>query len=127
MKLADGIRRLGFRKWYERELLRGHSHLAVLLLCALGLMMALEAAWRFRSLSDQLLDATAVIVCAGAGLWALRRYLYLLMRAEHLANQADCAACKAYGRLALMDPQAEGDTVAVRCLGCGHTWRMDGP
>jgi hypothetical protein len=125
MKLADGIRQHGFRKWYERELLRGHSHLAAVLMCALGLMMALEAASRFNSLADQVIDAVAVIACSSVGLWALRRYLYLLMRAEYLANQADCPACKAYGRLALLDPKAQGDAVDVRCRGCGHAWRID--
>ena len=105
MTLAEGIRRRGFRKWYERELLVGHSHLALLLFCALGLMMALEAAFRFRTLADQLIDGVAVLVCAGAGVWALRRYLFLLMRAESLANQADCPGCGAYGRLDLVDPQ----------------------
>jgi hypothetical protein len=126
MTLAEGIRSRGFRKWYERELLIGHSHLALLLFCALGLMMALEAAFRFRTPADQLIDGAAVLACAGAGLWALRRYLFLLMRAESLAHQADCPGCGAYGRLHLVDPNAAGDTVAVRCKGCAHEWRIEG-
>lgn len=126
MTLAEGIRRHGFRKWYERELLIGHSHLALVLLCAVGLMMALEAAFRFRSPADQLIDGLAVLCCAGAGLWALRRYLYLLMRAESLAHQADCPACKAYGRLELVESQADGDTVNVRCRRCAHEWWIEG-
>jgi hypothetical protein len=27
MKLAEGIRKHGFRKWYERELLQSHAHM----------------------------------------------------------------------------------------------------
>jgi hypothetical protein len=27
MQLSDGIRRIGFRKWYERTLLASHAHL----------------------------------------------------------------------------------------------------
>lgn len=126
MTLAEGIRRHGFRKWYERELLVGHSHLALLLMCALGLMMALEAAFRFRTPMDQAIDIVAVVLCAAAGMWTLRRYLYLLMRAENLAHQADCPACQAYGRLELVEPEAEGDTVAVRCRRCAHQWRIEG-
>ena len=145
MQLADGIRRHGFKKWYERELLRGHAHLVMLIFCCLGLMMALEGATRFRSTSDQLFDLMAVVVCSGAGLWALRRYLYLLLRAESIANQADCPRCKVYGRLELA-PQAAApgpapaaqtpaaqtsaaqtsaapdQQVAVRCRACGHEW-----
>jgi hypothetical protein len=126
MKLADGIRKHGFRKWYERELLQGHAHLALLLFCVLGVMMALEASTRFRTVYDQLIDIAAVIVCAAAGLWALRRYLYLLTHAEVVANQADCPACKTYGRLDLLQADDSGDRVIVRCRQCAHEWRIDG-
>ena len=37
MKLADGIRKHGFRKWYERELLQSHAHLVLTFLCAMGI------------------------------------------------------------------------------------------
>jgi hypothetical protein len=132
MQLADGIRRHGFKKWYERELLRGHAHLVVLIFCCLGLMMALEGATRFRSTADQLFDLMAVVVCTGAGLWALRRYMSLLLRAESIANQADCPRCNVYGRLELAASKssmsaaqtsaAADDQVAVRCRACGHEW-----
>ena len=35
--VAPAIRQRGFRKWYERELLAGHSHLVLLLLCTVAL------------------------------------------------------------------------------------------
>jgi len=125
MKLADGIRRHGFRKWYERELLRGHAHLVLLLCCALGIMTAIEAAWRFRSLTDQLIDLGALLVCAAVGVWAVRRYLYLLIHAEMVANQADCPACKTYGRLELLAADDRSESVQVRCRNCTHEWRID--
>ena len=40
------------------------------------------------------LDILFVIVCAVIGLWALRRYLFLLMHAEEVANQATCPTCQ---------------------------------
>ena len=42
MKLAEGIRKHGFRKWYERELLQSHAHLVLTFLCAIGLFAAFE-------------------------------------------------------------------------------------
>jgi hypothetical protein len=36
VRLVDGIRKLGFRKWYERELTRSHLRLVLVLLCASG-------------------------------------------------------------------------------------------
>jgi phage FluMu protein Com len=132
MELAEGIRRHGFRKWYERELLRSHAHLAAVIVCTLGLMMALEASTRFRSIADQLTDLVAIAVCAGAGLWALRRYLYLLMRAEAIAHQADCPRCQTYGRLDLVNPPSSGGTLpaetadglTVRCRACKQVWQI---
>lgn len=126
MTLADGIRRLGFRKWYERELLRGHAHLVLVLLCALGVMMAVEAVFRYRSAADQAFDIASVVLCTATGAWALRRYLRLLLRAEALAHQADCPACKAYGRLELVSADAEGDSVSVRCRKCAQEWQIHG-
>lgn len=97
----------------------------LVLACALGVMMAMEAAFRLRSLADQLFDIGSVVLFTGAGAWALRRYLRLLMRAEALANQAECRACQTYGRLELVHPQAQGDAVDVRCRKCAHVWRIE--
>jgi hypothetical protein len=126
MKLADGIRKHGFRKWYERELLQSHAHLALTFMCALGVFAAIEAATRFRSWSDQLTDIVAVLVCTGTGLWALRRYLYLLAHAEAAAHQAACPACTTYGRMELIQADESGESALVRCRKCGHGWQIDG-
>jgi hypothetical protein len=124
MTLAQGIRALGFRKWYERRLLAGHAHLVLVLLGTLGAMAALEAAMRFATPAERLLDWAAVIGCAGFSLWALRRYLYLLQHAEQAAHQAECAECHAYGRLELLASEQAGQRLTVRCKGCGHHWPM---
>jgi tRNA(Ile2) C34 agmatinyltransferase TiaS len=127
MTLADGIRKHGFRKWYERQLLQSHAHLALTFLSTIGVFMAFEAASRFHTFADRLTDLIAVPVCAGVGLWALRRYLYLLQHAEAVAHQADCPHCGTYGRLALVRPDASGESVDVRCRKCDHQWRIDVP
>ena len=124
MKLADGIRKHGFRKWYERELLQSHAHLLLCFLCVIGLFAAFEAAWRFEGGLDRLVNLGAGLLCAATGLWALRRYLTLLNTAEAVANQAECPQCKAYGRLELLQSDATGEQVRVRCRGCGHGWRI---
>ena len=127
MRLSDGIRRHGFRKWYERELLQSHVHLALTFLCAIGLFAAFEAALHFTSWTDRTIDAFAILACGGIGVWALRRYLYLLMHAEHAANQADCPKCGAYGRFTLVDGTATPSVVPVKvcCRQCAHQWTID--
>ena len=125
MNIAQGIRTRGFRKWYERELLSGHAHLVLLLLCTLALLGALEAASVNRGQRPLMLLCIAV---AGAvGVWALRRYLFLLARAEHIANQANCPQCREYARWTI-DPaptQGDGSTLRVCCKTCQQRWRID--
>ncbi len=122
MSLADGIRKLGFRKWYERELIASHAHLVLTFLCAIGLFAAFEVYSRAAPLSDQLTNVVAVLVCAGVGVWALRRYLYLLMHAEAVANQAVCPHCDAYAKFGLVKDDVAQGAVRVRCRRCDHEW-----
>jgi hypothetical protein len=124
MTLAQGIRTVGFRKWYERQLLRGHAHLLLVLTGVFAMMMALEAANRFASQAERLLDWAAAVAFGAGTLWALRRYLFLLMKAEDAASQANCPSCGTYGRLELLASNAEGDEVQVRCRQCQHSWDM---
>lgn len=124
MTLAEGIRKHGFRKWYERELLQSHAHMVLTFLSVIGIFAAFEAASQLRGLQDQLLNGLAILLCTGIGLWALRRYLRLLTHAESVANQADCPHCKAYGRLELIKSDATGNEVDVRCRKCGHAWQI---
>lgn len=126
MKLAEGIRKHGFRKWYERELLQSHAHLALTFLCAIGIFGAIDATLRFRSWTEQLVDLAAVLLCTATGVWALRRYLRLLAHAESVAHQADCPECKTYGRMELLQADPSGEDVQVRCRKCGHTWHITG-
>ena len=126
MKLADGIRKHGFRKWYERELLLSHAHLVLTFLCAIGVFAAFEAASNFHSMQDRVIDIGAAFLCAGVGIWALRRYLRLLASAEVVARQANCPQCKTYGRLELIRSNASGDEVQVRCRQCKHGWHISG-
>jgi ABC-type nickel/cobalt efflux system permease component RcnA len=129
MAIPDTIRQRGFSKWYERELLRSHAHLVLLLLCTLAALGALEA-FSQRG-SERLLMVASLLVAAGVGAWAVRRYLFFLMRAEFIANQATCAACQVHGRLRV-EASGPGDPVAgttttmdVCCRKCEHRWRIE--
>jgi hypothetical protein len=124
MQLAQGLKRHGFRKWYERELLQSHAHLALAFLSCFGLFAAMEAAIHFTSWTDRVIDAAAILICAAVGLWSLRRYLYLLHHAEHVAHQADCPGCGAYGRLELVAAPLEDGPTSVRCRRCGRPWEI---
>lgn len=120
MKLASGIRKHGFRKWYERELLSSHAHLVLTFVCGVGLLAGFDAGPGGLVAADLL----GIVLCAATGVWALRRYLYLLTHAESVANQADCPACGTYARFDLVAADAAGDEVAVRCRRCQREWTI---
>ena len=93
--------------------------------CTIGLLAAMEAAARYSTLQDRLLDALAVLLFAAVGVWSLRRYLYLLNHAEFVANQADCPGCGTYGRLELTGHPVPGEGAQVRCRKCAHCWSIN--
>ncbi len=121
--LADGIRRVGFRKWYERELLSSHAHMLLAFLCVIALMASMEA-FHGATPAEKLTDVLLVIVSAAIGLWALRRYLYLLMHAEDVANQANCPKCTTYGSLTLVEENRSNGDAMVCCKKCAHQWTI---
>ena len=120
---AESIRRIGFRKWYERQLLSSHAHMVLASLSVIALAGSMEAIRG--SAGDALLaNSLFVVVCAGIGLWALRRYLFLLMRAEETANQANCPGCGEYGRFRVVAHHPRHEQLDVRCSRCSHDWTI---
>lgn len=125
MGTAKAIRRLGFRKWYERELLHGHANLVLLLLATVALLACAETYSRSLPVGEQLQLLGSAIASAAIGLLALRRYLYLLNHAEFVANQAVCEPCGTYARWEPVSDQADGRRLRVRCRHCGHLWDIE--
>jgi hypothetical protein len=124
MKLADGIRKHGFRKWYERELLQSHAHLVLTFLCMIGIFAGFEALGANRGWLDQATNIAIIGVCVAIGLWALRRYLYFLGHAEATANQADCPQCRAYGSFTVEAEDPKEQSLQVCCRKCHHCWTI---
>lgn len=122
---AQKIRRLGFRKWYERELLSSHANLVLLLLATLGLLASAEVYTVRLALADQLQVLLGAAASAAIGLFALRRYLYLLNHAEYVANQAVCGDCKTYAKWDLLEERNGGAGLRVRCRHCSHQWDIE--
>jgi predicted Zn finger-like uncharacterized protein len=120
---ADGIRRVGFRKWYERELLSSHAYMILAILSFVAMAASFEA-FNGGTMSEKLMNVLFVIVSAGIGLWALRRYLFLLMRAEEVANQARCGDCGEYGRFRVVAEDHSHQETQVRCSKCEHLWTI---
>jgi len=137
MTPAQGIEKLGFRRWYERQLIEGHMYFVTCFLSLITFAACLEQI-EWRGPLVQQATMIALIVAAGVVcIMSLRRYNFLLVRAEALGAQSNCSHCSAYGVLKVVGAghgdrvpgaeRAEPDNpwIRVRCKKCGHEWRMD--
>jgi hypothetical protein len=116
---AQSIGRLGFRRWYERQLLESHAWLVTCLLCAFAALALIEGL-DFKAAFFTSLMRGAMAFAAGLLSWlALQRYAMMLVRANRLAEHATCAGCGTYGRFEVLDGHAH-----VRCRGCGNEWHL---
>jgi hypothetical protein len=130
---AEGIDKLGFRRWYERELIEGHVYLVTCVLCLILVAACLEQLdWRGPG-TALLLPLAGLIFGGVLCLRSLRRYGFLLARAEHFGAQSNCARCATYGLLKITatgdaatsgSPAADTAWLRVQCKKCGHEWRI---
>ena len=121
--LAGAIARLGFRRWYERQLVESHAWLATCFLAMLVLASGLELLSFEESIAEFVFDAA--LVAGGAALaWvAWRRYASIMQLAERVGEQAVCPACGRYGFRC--EPAQRGDrALRARCGKCGHLWEV---
>ena len=134
MELGEGIRKIGFRRWHERQLLQGHLYLASALLCFVVVLATLEG-FPARELSVDLFVGLVLILAGGAvGGWALLRYVQMLVVAQHAADRSVCAKCKTYGLLEALGPGVRDGgrnfdvfiaPTRVRCRKCGNEWTIE--
>lgn len=137
MTPAEGIRKLGFRRWYERELIDGHIYLVTCLLSLIAVAVCLERV-EWRGPIVQLMFLLTAIIAGGAlCVAALRRYSFLLVRAQSFGAQSNCPHCDIYGVLQVVEAgnverQVPGlftipdnTWIRVRCKKCAHEWKMN--
>lgn len=135
MTLGDDIRRLGFRRWYERQLIESHAYLVTAFLALILLLAGIEGMEFARR--SPLFYAGVLATAAAAGVLTYvcwRRFNVLLARAERFAESAACPRCKAWGKFRVIaaEPSAADDPpeagrphwVQVRCNECGEVWRL---
>jgi hypothetical protein len=126
-RFAEKVRKIGFRKWYERELLSSHGHLVLSILSVVAMLASFEAI-RGASALEKVLDILFVIVTGAIALWSLRRFLFHSMRAEGVANQASCTDCGEYGRFSIVgNDDRDSRETQVCCRKCSHLWTISQP
>ncbi len=126
MGTIEGIRRHGFRKWYERQLIESHAWLVTLLLAVLAMAAGLEALSIRDGLAELLFDVVVVAACAALSFVSWRRYAWTMVVAEHVGRQAVCPGCGRYGfSAAPPDETGRPTRLVAACRRCGHRWPID--
>ena len=128
-RLDDELKKRGFRRWYERQLIEAHAYLISGLLSLIMMLVAIEMIEFRESIANALLLALVAVGGAGVALFGWRRFSRQMMLAEALANQANCADCKSYGKFEVVEAHdnAEaltGRLLTVRCRRCSHQWHL---
>ena len=127
MDAVAAIRKLGFRRWYERQLVVGHAWLAGCFLAIVLAAAGLELLTLGRGAAEFLFDASLIGGAFAFGWLAWRRYAARMRCAESIGEQAVCPACGHYGFR--IDPApaaapARPPAFAVRCPKCAHGWSI---
>ena len=118
MEPADSIRRLGFNRWYERQLIEGHAWFISAFVCLIAIAACMEEL-TFRGSALQALTYLGIVLAASiTAVYGMVRYQQILVRAERIGGQATCSKCGTYGRFNLF-----ADCMA-RCRKCEHQWRL---
>lgn len=129
MSTIEGIRKHGFRKWYERQLVEGHLYLVMMILALVMAAAGYEVLSTERTAFALLFDGA--IVAAGVVLaWvSWRRYATKMMTAEHVGGQASCPGCQRYGFRAVPASESVGEgrplQLIASCRRCGTRWPID--
>jgi hypothetical protein len=132
LELADDIRKRGFKKWYERQLIESHAYLVTCLLCMI-LVAALMEEVSFRVPGIKPFLMVAVMAGGGfLGLFAWLRYKAIMVTAERFGDRSVCEQCHAYAKFEILEsggspatPESEPDPwLRVKCRKCGHGWMM---
>ena len=123
MEPALGIGKLGFKRWYERQLIEGHAWLITCVLCLIAVSACLEEL-SFRGPLPQVLALGAAVFAGGAvGIYGWNRYRLIMAVVERVAEHSTCVSCRTYAAFRLIG--TEGTVMRVRCRKCAHEWRID--
>jgi hypothetical protein len=133
MELAEGIRKVGFRRWYERQLIESHLYLVSGFLCFIMVLACIEGFSLRAPAWEILVRFLAITAGSVLCLWTFRRYLAMLSVAVHAAERSVCVKCRDFGGLELgthavrVHGGGREDRLApvgVRCRKCGHEWTI---
>jgi hypothetical protein len=121
IETARSIAKLGFKRWYERQLIESHAWLITCLLCGIAIAASLEMV-NWRDLGAAAVTLAFVFTAGLIIMHGFRRYQVLMELAEQLASHSTCSTCQSYAKFRAMD---DNPRMKVQCRKCGHQWTID--
>ncbi len=127
-KEIERLRELGFRKWYERQLIDGHASLVLAILAVVIMACGFELV----SIRDQSMGIVGhgLLIFGGCVLaWkSLQRYQRVMIDAEWVGKNANCPSCGKHGfKWPKDDPPDDEKGLAIKalCGRCKTRWKID--
>ena len=122
MEPARTIGKIGFRRWYERQLIEAHCWLVSGLLCALAIAVVAEGTSFRRPLAEVLPTLALLFVGGLICVHALRRFFAQLLEANRMAETSACRSCGAYDSFRVIEEFPS--RMRVRCHRCDNEWML---
>jgi hypothetical protein len=123
MSLSVAIKKHGFRKWYERQLIVSHGFLVGGFVALIIAMAEFEIILDARPLPQKI---SALLICAVCLMFvalAVFRYQRIMANAEVVGNQANCEGCGTYAKFQVVAALGEHGA-RVHCKKCAHEWKI---
>ena len=140
MDIVEGVRKLGFRKWHERQLIEAHVWLITGFLALILAAALFEVRNDLSGAPQRLLTMLGAVAAAAGCIVAWLRYHHTLEATELAAELAVCPHCGTYGRLTVVRSLDQSEAAVaqqpiladlphlqVRCRQCAGEWRMAPP
>lgn len=136
MDTVARMRKLGFRKWYERQLIEGHLYLTTCFLGIIAVASSLELFGGRQGPGGLVLALAVGLGGVWVSLFCWERYKRIMLVAEHIGDHAHCPVCNAYAKFSVVDagkalyeePANIEDPkevwLKVSCRKCGEEWTI---
>jgi hypothetical protein len=133
MEVAAKIREVGFKRWYERQLIESHAYLITCFLSMIAVAVTLEVPELMKLGFETLVRLAVAFVGIAFCILAWKQYKKRMVLADVLGEVATCSNCRVYAAFNVIGagtPASCGDEdvyhfwMRVRCRKCGHEWTM---
>ena len=137
MEPSGSIARVGFRRWYERQLIDGHVALVTCILCMILVAACIDELTSTAPFQTVAAMVAALLISGDGAFRSILRWKRMLTEAWRYGECATRKKCSTYGRLKVLESGAVSVAahnaralptteawMNVACKKCGNTWRM---